>query len=274
MNQQTDDNLNLDAILELGKPLSLDESDEIIDKLLSYSYNDLMKNEDGPKFFEKVFNNGLEGKILTLRDLMVAHFYGEQMPQTISQQKKDGILKAVASQYTDANTLLGGLKQVDPIIELPAEFDLVDYQGRAAGIYNAIQTFKRVIAEKLTQKYANDVMVFLKYSPEILDSLLEQIEKQYEHLEVEYKKLIDKTDLPSEKVLANAIDFLTKCGRTPMQIQSMKEDKNLGEITQLYLKIERSIHMAIEIQKKNPTETDAEKIRQAIVDFLISDTHL
>lgn len=274
MNQKNDDNLNLDAILELGKPLSLDESDEIIDKLLANSYDDLMKNEGGPKFFEKVFNNGLDGKILTLRDLMISHFYGEQIPKTISQQKKDDVLKAVASQYTDASALLGGLKQVDPIIELPAEFDLVDFQGRAAGIYNAIQTLKRVIAEKLTQKYANDVMVFLKYSPETLDSLLKQIEEQYEHLEVEYKKLIDKTDLPAEKVLDSAIDFLTKCGRTPMQVQSMKENKNLGEITQLYLKIERAMHMAIAIKSKNLTETDTEKIKQSIVEFLISDTHL
>jgi len=251
------------------------ESKIMLDELLNLPYEQIIQKYNKDNFFNNVFESGVDYDVALLRDLMADDFLPENNPQRLTPEQNDAIIKILAEdQSQNQEEALKKISQVVPNAILPPDFDWNDYHSRAVRIYNALLSLKAVLAEREAFTYKNDVTLFLKLSVEQLNSYPNEIKTISEKLAVEYQKLIQKNILPAADILDEAINFIAKCGRTPIFISALKERKNLGEITTIIIKIDRAIKIALDIKSKKIIINSDQELLGAIANNLVENIHL
>jgi len=257
--------------IPIDEPINYKDIKTLSNDMLALPFQELIKKYDSRSLLNKIIGLGVDNQMTTLRNLMIDDFTPGKTSASISSKKKDQIIGILAT--SQATGLDAALKQVDPNLALPQSFDQADYQQRASDIWNALQTIKILIAQEIADEYSTDVNYFLKFPSEKLNSYLVEVEKISEQLIKGYEEL-QKTGKSGLQNYAEAINFISRCGRTPTFINSLKERSKLGNIADIILKIERSIKVVQEIQTKGTINPTPEQINTEIINYLVKDTHI
>lgn len=257
----------------------LKKSEEILNELLDLPYEEIIKKHQKMEFFNEVFDRAVDGDVVLLGSLIADDFIPEQVqfgvvPIRLNQSQNEAIIETLAEDQTQNPTeVLKQIQVVLPGATLPKDFDWMDYHNRSVKVYNATLSLKAVLAENNAFNYRNDVKIFLKLNESQLQEILAEETKISEKLQAEYEKLIKGT-LPNPKILEEAINFLGQCGRTAVQINALKEKKNLGVISEIIIKIDRAIKIVLEIKAKNTKVESDTDLLTAIAHHLLENTHL
>lgn len=259
----------------LDDKIDYNKIDTITDTLMDLPYEQILAKSDNDIFFNIAFKNGPLDQITVLRDMMVEDFLPEKKPGLISVAKRDKVIEVLAGIKSDTeNTNIEKwLKDIDPVLLVPKNFDKVDYQQRAYKIWNGMQNLKTVIAEESVNNYVNDVNYFLKMTDEQLGRYQNEIGDISNKIQAEYQSLIEKGNFNKE-IMLEAIDYIGRCGRTPTYVSSLEENHNLGVITEIILKINRAILIAQQFHSEKLTEQSSEVISDKIKDYFIKEIHL
>lgn len=257
----------------------LKKSEEILNELLDLPYDEILKKHQKEDFFNDVFDRAVDGDVVLLGSLIADDFIPEQVqfgviPLRLNQSQNEAIVEILAEdQSQNPAEVLKQIQAVLPGATLPKNFDWIDYHNRSVKVYNATLSLKAVLAENNAFNYRNDVKIFLKLNETQLKEILTEETKISEKLQTEYEKLIKGT-LPDPKVLEEAINFLGRCGRTLVQINALKEKKNLGVISEIIIKIDRAIKIVLDIKAKNTKVDSDTDLLTAIAHHLLDNTHL
>lgn len=199
-----------------------------------------------------VSNTNVIDYIMLLRQLFIIDFVLPQKMNTITNKKKNDLVQYIASLNTQVplEEINLKIKTIDPNFNLPNNFSLPNHQARAAEIVLGINNLKNIIADGIAETYLTDVMHLLRLSPDKFDSLSNQLIVISDKLEQEYNRLQQNQDVNSE-VLNEAINLINQTGRSPLAIEDLRQDKNLGDITDLILQITTAIRAVNNIKAKN-----------------------
>lgn len=259
------------------------ELENLTNILMYTSLEDLYKNYSHNQLFDMfmsdlpTIHSNVIGYLSVLKHLFVIDFILPENASNTSSNKKDQIIEtiALANPNTDNTTLDGQLKAIDPVFSLPIGFVLNNFQIHAQELNNANFNIKNIIADYLMPEYVPDVAHFLTLSPADMHKTVEELETLSVKIEKEYDKML-RNENPSDLVITEAIDFLAKTGRTTMFVQSLRENKNLGDITELIIKINTALQIANLLKTEKPTETNISEdiIKDAIKTYLIKDINI
>lgn len=269
MNNQTDQNLDSSYYKKNG---------ELLNELLDLPYAEILKKHKKEEFFNDVFDRAVDGDVALLGSLIADDFVPapsqDAAPQKLSPALNERIIEILAEdQSQNPAEILKQIQSALPNATLPQNFDYIDYHNRSVKVYNAMLSLKAVLAENNAFVYQNDVKIFLKLSEAQLKEILAQEVKISAKLQAEYDKLFKGTQ-PDPKVLDEAIDFLGNCGRTSVQLSSLKEKKNLGIITEIIVKIDRAIKIVLDIKAKNLVTNSDQEILGLIARHLLDNIHI
>lgn len=220
-----------------------------------------------------VSNTNVIDYILLFRQLFIIDFCPIDQIKNLTNQDKEKIILSISFlKSTDAPQLADQLlKQINPNLILPANFSINDYQPRALEIYNASFNIKNIMAEFLMFDFLPDTNHFIKLSSEQLKALSQEVTSLSQKMEIEYKKLLQNQPI-DEKNFEEMLKFLAKVGRTPFYIKEMQEKKNLGELTDIILKINTALQVANILKATNPTgQFSKDQIKLAIKTFIMQD---
>lgn len=257
----------------------LKKNEELLNELLDLPYNEILKKHEKEEFFNDVFDRAVDGDVVLLGRLIADDFIPEKVqngvvPLRLSSSQNEAIIEILAEDQSQNPAEV--LKQIQIVLQgatLPQNFDWLDYHNRSVKVYNATLSLKAVLAENNAFNYQNDVKIFLKLNETQLKEILAEETKISEKLQAEYEKLIEGT-LPDPKVLEEAINFLGHCGRTSVQMNALKEKKNLGVISEIIIKIDRAIKIVLDIKAKNIKVDSDTDLLTAIAHHLLDNTHL
>jgi len=252
--------------------INLTQKNQITDLLLDMSYQDLVQKYDKKEFFRLVADLHVDNEIILLREMMIANFTPDKVTGNIPVEKKDELINILATNGT-APDLLTKLQQIDSNLTLPQNFNAANYQLRASEIANAMQSIKMAIAEEGYTNFLDDTSRFLHYPPEKLKEFSQETEAVSEELAKEYTNLINNTP-PNPAVINKAADLTGKLGRIPIFVESLKEKKNLGEVSEVIQKLSASLKIATALKAKNLQNPDRETIIAEIKKYLVENTFL
>jgi len=248
-------------------------------ELMYSTYDQLHQKYDNriltEKFLTKlpVTNSDVPGYISMLKHLFILSFVpGENIFQ-VTVAKKNSIIELIAQAepITTKEQIDQQLKTIDPTFSTPDNFQLVNYQIRAQELFNANYNVKNIIADNLVPEYLSDTMRFVALTDEKLKQYSNELTILSGKMELEYSKLLKNQTIGNE-VIDEAINFLANTGRTPLFTQELKENKNLGDLTDLILKINTSLQVANVLKSKYSTVTPTtEQVNQEIKNYLMTD---
>lgn len=266
---------NIDDSVNYGK-----HSEEILNELLDLPYAEILKKHPKEEFFSEVFDRAVDGDVALLGSLIADDFIPENnqksvVPKKLTPTQNEAIIEILAEDQTQNPTeILKQIQAVLPEAVLPKDFDYNDYHNRSIKVYNATLSIKAVIAEFDAYNYQNDLRFFLKLTPAQIETILKDEGDISVTLQKEYDNLLTKGTLPNPKTLDASINFLKEIGRSAVQINSLKEKKNLGVISEIIVRAERSMKIALDIKKKNITVATEEELLGAIANYLVENIHL
>ncbi|AKM82292.1 TPA: hypothetical protein DD449_04335 [Candidatus Berkelbacteria bacterium] len=255
-------------------------NEELLNELLDLPYDEIIKKYKKEDYFNDVFDRAIDGDVMLLGSLIADDFIPEEIqngpaPKKLTKEQNEKIIEFIAEDQTGKpEPILKQIQTVLPEAKLPKDFDYADYHGRAGKVYNATLSLKAVLAEYDAFNYENDVKFFLKLIPDQINALLAEEAKISVKMQKEYEALLSKGTQPNPKVMDEAIIFMGRCGRTSMQLNTFKEKKNLGVITEIITKSERAMKITLEIKKKNTQINSDEDLLSAIATHLVEVIHL
>lgn len=250
---------------------------------LMYSTYDQLRQKYGDRVLtEKVLtklpvtSSDVAGYVSMLKHLFILGFVpGENIFQ-VTTAKKNSIVELIAQAETSTTKeqIDQQLKTIDPTFSTPADFQLATYQIRAQELFNASFNIKNIIADSLVPEYISDTTRFIALPDEKLKQYSNELSTLSEKIKQEYNKLL-KNQTIGDEVIDEVINFLANTGRTPLFIQELKEDRNLGDLTDLILKIDTSLQIANTLKSKYPnTVPAADQISQEIKNYLMTDIQI
>jgi len=253
--------------------------DSVIDSLGQTSYEQLDPQYKTNRFAEQLVKkqptSGLNViDILVQREhLLVLDFLGQSTAIPTSD-KKEEILKQVAT-LADPAQLDQGLKTLDNQYAIPASYNPADYQAEATKIYQAVENIKAILAQVSIDDYIGDVKSLLAKDDARLADFETKLKSITTKLETIYSGSVNKKNVPPE-FFQSLSDLLRLTNRSALTIKGLIEEKSMGDIVSIVLRITNALDIVKIIKTKitsQPIQTE-EFIRQEIFNFAVNQIHL
>lgn len=226
--------------------------------------------ENNEKLFNDIFSqneNWLSAVDLIneyTRSFLVRFWPFNQKIDLSSSKRRDFISTLANSATASSEELTNNLKKIDSRFELPEGYDPQAYAPYAAQLANAYQIISELLLEVTAQEYLTDAMFFAKKSKAEIEEFQGIIEKVSAVLEKQYKVILDsplgKAKLDTQAIEKSA-EWLEKMGRTKISVENLKNPENLGDLAEIYIRLELAAQAAINAKNESDqNKTDVKAI--------------
>jgi len=233
-------------------------------ELMETPFEELQKKY-GNKLFAEVFiqkeeedYTSVADQINMLRHLFILKFWPQEKSVLLDSGKRKGIVDLFSS-ITPENSpaqVNDWLKEIDQNLNLPQEFDMGELHNKAVKFKLAYTTIENLILDNFSQDYMPDVIHFTKMTLERLNETSQIINVISEKLDTQYQKLLLTKDFSlvkiDDNILNEAVDVLTKIGRSQLFVTEEKAKRSLGRLAEIFIKLDFAIKIAIDLKQTNP----------------------
>lgn len=249
------DNNDLNNNLTAGGPTS-----ETIIKADEFSNNDLatlMSKYSEKKLFERVFKDDTNyflvvDELRSRQHQIITNFWpGDKRLEVNPSQRRQIINVLTRTEPTaDINQLIANLQQISPDLAVTNAINLGDLIERSKPVKRAFDNLETLILNHFCYDYLQDTMLFYKTDDATLANFETQIkvisDKMADQLDQFTKNKFDK----NETLVKDALSLLGQLGRTKLFIREEKEDKDLGQLIDIYSRLELALNAAKALKEK------------------------
>lgn len=256
--------------------------EKFANELMYSSYEQLCQKYGIEDLFEEILkelpvtNSNVSAYISMLKHLFILDFVPGENIFNITKIKKDAVIELIAraDPGNTAGEIDQKLKVIDPTFAIPEGFSVEKYQVGARELFNADANIKNTIADNLLSEYLADTEHFVRLPVEKLEKLTDEINNLSTQMSSEYDKLLKNQPI-NNQIFEKIFHFLSEAGRTTFFIQKMGEEKNLGDLTDIIVKINISLQIANIIkEKKIDSNVSTDQIKTEIKEFLLKDLRI
>lgn len=258
------------------------EIEQIANELMYLTYDQLCQKYNTRILPDKVLGKSpisystVIGYILMLKHLFILNFVPAKNIFQISNDKKNAIVELIAraEPQNTPQVIDQRLKVIDPTFSIPEDFAVEKYQTRARELYNANSNIRNIVADGLVSDYLTDVMHFMRFSNSDLQNYINDINNISEKVAQEYDKLLKNQPI-DEQIFENIFPLLVKAGRPSLFIQEAKDDKNLGDLTEIIIKINTALQIVDKLKAKNiNSDVTTDYLKEEIKNYLLNDLNI
>lgn len=236
---------------------SFDQKRQFFDELSNNDFQSLMKKYGKKELFNKTFSpDNLFSSAVQFaafqQHFFILNFWPTHLPVNLDNQKRKRLVNlvvAISPEHTDEQ-ILGWLKQIDSNLRLPANFDRNALQKRAIQLAAAYDNIEQILLDNLAYDYLPDTLHFYKMDGKQVPLLAEEITAISSELVKEYQKIIQKNVSANQNIIGQAIDFLSKIGRSQFFVADEKKKGDLGHISEMFIKLDTAIKATINLKKQ------------------------
>jgi hypothetical protein len=243
----------------------ISNSDQLIEELCTANFNDLVKKYGKEHLFEKIFTKddkftSVAIKIDFLRHLFILQFWPENQKRVeLTKKQRGDIVNLVASIQSETTNeqILEGLKKINPLLELKSNFNKAESQQKAYRFYQAYNTMQTLLLDKFSYDYLMDTVNLFKMSDNRFGELSKEITLVSQNIQQELQKMVkEKSIHPNQNLINESLTVLRKLGRTPLFIESEKENAGIVHITDIFTKLDIALRAAAALKKKPPAPNE------------------
>lgn len=237
-----------DAINDLSFELMINDLAFLIKK---YGHQELIN-----KVFTKDENYfSVADNIQFLTHLFVIKFWPPDKSVTLDQTKKEYIVNfiATANPASSPEQIAVGLKKIDPNLILMNNFNLPEAQKRAKELLLGINNLKSLLMDLFAPDYLLDTKNFYRMSSDKLEKFYQEITSISEDIQTGYQKLLKKEFVLEDKqqMVQRITSLFHAIGRTDFFVAIEKESANIGELSDLIMKLQVGVKAASALKKMN-----------------------
>lgn len=254
--------------------------DKITVDLMTNNLQNLIHTYGHEHLFREIFTQNENFNSVVLNVEMYLHgfiliFWPKNQPVLLTPQQRIKTVNAIASvlpEHTDEQ-IQAWLKEIDPNLILPSNFDRQTCIKKAKALANASNIIETLMLENFAGDYLPDALNFYKKSDTELQNLSIKIDDISMKFEEQYKKLLvtpnPYTFKINDTLINKAVDLLGKLNRTPLYLAEERKKKDWGNLASIFNRLTFSIKIAQDLKKLQLKPEDLntvalEEIKKAI----------
>ena len=262
---QEEENEELDLLLDEFSSSSFDDLKQ------RYSFEGLVKliGEKRPNVYKNLVDQYIDRRYFFVTFFALPNTLGK-----INSENRNKVVQLIAEINTEEDTtnILTKLQQIDNNLTLPAGFQIQSYKPYAQTLWQANINIKKIITEITINEYLGDILMLVHLTDPQLQTIKTKMESISKEIAEAYKPEHVKNPVSAD-LINRTIELIAEFSRTPVFIKGLKEESNFGDITEIIIKLDFAMEVALHIRTKFPNQIPESQIIEEVKQYIFDDTN-